>query len=176
MKDSGMRRRVFFCVVSGTVLAVTLIVFLALAMSNSVAGEEFHIVLILFLLFFAVFFCHSLIRLCMLALKKKERGSTRITTDEMSSVGFAHPAEPIRVVLARDEELGIGDELADGVKDLPSPPPAYGLWRGSVRIDPNLLRWQRAEAVPHLPVFAQWSSVNRPPSYMSDDGMERIRE
>ena len=53
--------------------------------------------------------------------------------------GFAQPRQPIPVVLARDEELGlhIGN---DGVEEdeidrtlrPPPPPPAYGLWRNSV--------------------------------------------
>ena len=34
------------------------------------------------------------------------------------------------------------DEKEEGLKH---PPPAYGLWRGSVRLDPNLLHWQRVE-------------------------------
>lgn len=41
--------------------------------------------------------------------------------------GFAEPAEPIRVALARDEEAA-GIE-SDATK---LPPPAYGLWRESV--------------------------------------------
>ncbi|MCJ1291681.1 hypothetical protein MMC34_003226 [Xylographa carneopallida] len=139
-------------------------------MSNTAAGQSFHIVLILFLLIFTVIFCHSLIRLCMLALKKKDaRRTTRLSNNE----GYAHPAEPIQVVLARDEELGQEHDGDDEEKDLPPPPPAYGLWRGSVRIDPNLLRWQRAEAVPSLPEGIQERLVNRPPSYVFDNDIER---
>ena len=105
---------------------------LTLAMSNTAAGQSFHIVLILFLLIFTVIFCHSLIRLCMLALKKKDaRRTTRLSNNE----GYAHPAEPIQVVLARDEELGQEHDGDDEEKDLPPPPPAYGLWRGSVVSD-----------------------------------------
>lgn len=49
-----------------------------------------------------------------------------------STLGYMDPARPIPVVLARDEEVAMeGDE--DAVKDgLRLPPPAYGLWRGSV--------------------------------------------
>ena len=61
--------------------------------------------------------------------------------------GFAQPRQPIPVVLARDEELGLHDhhhhynhgrsehegEEDNGRDDvLPPPPPAYGLWRNSV--------------------------------------------
>jgi hypothetical protein len=50
------------------------------------------------------------------------------------------------VTLARDEELGIGGTSPVGTgaqepsKALPAPPPAYGLWRGSVvglKVDPS---------------------------------------
>ncbi|MCJ1287259.1 hypothetical protein MMC26_006607 [Xylographa opegraphella] len=140
-------------------------------MSNTAAGENFHIVLILFLLIFTVIFCHSLIRLCMLALKKKDaRRITRLSNNE----GYAHPEEPIQVVLARDEETGQENDGDDDQKDLPPPPPAYGLWRGSVRIDPNLLRWQRAEVVPSLPTTIHEQPLNRPPSYVFDNGVERF--
>lgn len=53
-------------------------------------------------------------------------------------VEFAQPRQPIPVVLARDEELGLHNDNNGGVEDedtdeaLPPPPPAYGLWRSSV--------------------------------------------
>ena len=59
-----------------------------------------------------------------------------LTADE--EAGFAQPGQPIPVVLARDEQLGLhGDNGRDGEEEeevvaLPPPPPAYGLWRSSV--------------------------------------------
>jgi hypothetical protein len=100
-----------------------------------------------------IFFCHSLVRLCMLILHPK------ITPDSIpdmtGSDGF-HPAEPIQVHLARDEDLNNsfdeerdlqGSDPAESMKEkpVPLPPPAYGLWRSSVRVDPNLLHWQRVD-------------------------------
>lgn len=75
--------------------------------------------------------------------------------------GF-HPVRPIRVHVARDEELGLDDEYEVDHADLlgdddpekkkevkvAPPPPAYGLWRSSVRVNPNLLHWQRVEPAP----------------------------
>jgi len=70
------------------------------------------------------------------------------------SDGF-QPVVPIRVHLRRDEEAaeagaGLENDLADIVdpeKDMPPPPPpAYGLWRSSVRVNPDLLHWQRVDA------------------------------
>lgn len=54
--------------------------------------------------------------------------------------GFAQPTQPIPVVLARDEEIGLHDDNGRVEEDaeehtdiaLPPPPPAYGLWRSSV--------------------------------------------
>jgi hypothetical protein len=122
--------------------------------------------------------------------------------------GF-QPIIPIRVHLARDEETGdvverdVEREL-DLEKDAlpPPPPPAYGLWRSSVRVDPNLLHWQRVEAqenrssimtdlsysragsvssVPPVPASRAVSAVQaqegpRPPSYASEDGVSYIVE
>ncbi|KAI9694985.1 MAG: hypothetical protein M1822_000602 [Bathelium mastoideum] len=86
--------------------------------------------------------------------------------------GF-RPDTPIRVHLQRDEELGPASEF-DTSPEIPSPetpadnstfegllqqktstriegpPPAYGLWRSSVRADPNLLHWQLNPS-PHPP-------------------------
>lgn len=58
--------------------------------------------------------------------------------------GYAQPRQPIPVVLARDEQLGLHDDN-DGVEEaeeaeavaLPPPPPAYGLWRSSVVCPPQ---------------------------------------
>ncbi|KAB2580937.1 hypothetical protein BFW01_g6724 [Lasiodiplodia theobromae] len=53
--------------------------------------------------------------------------------------------------MARDEELGEEESptaAADPEKEiLKAPPPAYGLWRSSVPINPDLLYWQRVDNV-----------------------------
>lgn len=121
--------------------------------------------------------------------------------------GF-HPIRPIRVHVARDEELEDHhdveiEDIPDPEKKVTPPPPAYGLWRSSVRVDPNLLHWQRVETnantvtgySPTTPAFAQHASVPeiprspdlashtaqenqgpRPPSYVSEDGVSYIVE
>ncbi|MCJ1436818.1 hypothetical protein MMC27_006200 [Xylographa pallens] len=106
----------------------------------------------------------------MLALQKKD---ARQTTRLSNNGDYAHPEEPIQVVLARDEEMGLEDDRDDEEKDPPPPPPAAIAHRLSQRIDPNLLRWQRAEAVPRLPEITQVRPANRPPSYVFD-GVERF--
>jgi hypothetical protein len=107
--------------------------------------------------------------------------------------GYANPETPIRVALARDEEAaGISSEATK------RPPPAYGLWRESVvcsiireidrvedlltflqRVDPNRLFWQRNEAASARPssrTEGRPQTANRPPSYVSEDGVHYVIE
>lgn len=85
--------------------------------------------LILIILIITIFFCHALIRLCMMLIHPPSENSD--VEQQLPSMigpgGFANPAEPIQVSLARDEEaVGIENEATK------VPPPAYGLWRESV--------------------------------------------
>jgi len=91
------------------------------------------VLLILIILFVTIFFCHGLIRLCMLVVKNSRNGgvdddSRAARVPQMFGPGgYAIPRQPIRVVLARDEEAaGIESETTK------INPPAYGLWRESV--------------------------------------------
>ncbi|KAI9877003.1 MAG: hypothetical protein M1830_005069 [Pleopsidium flavum] len=120
-------------------------------------------------------FCHSLIRLCMLIIHPPtdEEQGLRVA-NRTGAGGFAQPEQPIRVVLARDEEIGIsgtGDYLG-GSKDQTIPPPAQQ------KADPNLLHWQHAMH----PAFRQDAAdgegaedrpatANRPPSYISNESV-----
>lgn len=103
---------------------------LSLSLTQHVTSNEFTILLILIILFVTIFFCHSLIRLCMLAVKarKREQAVAQGQLPEMAGPGgYAIPREPIPVVLARDEEAaGIESEATK------TGPPAYGVWRESV--------------------------------------------
>ncbi|EDU47369.1 conserved hypothetical protein [Pyrenophora tritici-repentis Pt-1C-BFP] len=118
-------------------------------------GQEIHILFIMVLLTITIFFCHSLIRLCMLILNPPPPPDPNNPAFSLSianpSEGF-QPVVPIRVHLRRDEEAAAADlendlvDAADPEKDLvPPPPPAYGLWRSSVRVNPDLLHWQRVD-------------------------------
>lgn len=130
-------------------------------------GQEVHVLFILVILCTTMFFCHSLIRLCMLAVRPVD--NTPRIPNMTGPEGF-RPLRPIPVRLARDDEVEAG---ADGKETgmVKYPPPAYGLWRCSVvrknlpfhatrtlflakttdfsqRVDPNLLHWARAEDIP----------------------------
>ncbi|KAL2186862.1 hypothetical protein L209DRAFT_763903 [Thermothelomyces heterothallicus CBS 203.75] len=132
IKSRRVRSQILRCFVSGTFLALTLSIYLSLSLTKHVTSDEFTILLILILLFVAIFFSHSLIRLGMLVLKARKRNQM-VERGQISAVidpgGYAIPREPIPVVLARDEEAA-GIE-SDATK---TGPPAYGVWRESVCI------------------------------------------
>lgn len=90
--------------------------------------------IILVILSATMFFCYSVIRLCVLV-SRGDRTRRRRFPEMMGPGGYVVPPKPIPVVLARDEEAaGIESEAGK------SQPPAYGLWRESVvRSDACLL-------------------------------------
>ncbi|MCJ1326732.1 hypothetical protein MMC10_003397 [Thelotrema lepadinum] len=211
MESSAVRTKFFRTVVSGSILTITLVTFAVLSTATPSAFTDFRIILILFLLVFGVLFAHSLVRLLMLTHRYKKYGLASVARTERERLplplrrqeSFVHINEPIHVILARDEEFGLGaggqdtrgirrvevaeEEMNVGTemereigmgmgmeeaKGLTPPPPAYGLWRGSVRVDPNLLHWQRVEsnraaaAAQQRPRSdASVGTVRRPPSY-----------
>lgn len=97
----------------------------------------------------AVFFAQALARLCKLVFRaprpaaherrrKQQQHHRPEVPGPHGPAGYAVPPTPIRVTLARDEEAaGVASGTA-GTK-----PPAYGLWRESVRVDPDRIYWQR---------------------------------
>lgn len=85
--------------------------------------------LILLILFAAIFFFQGLIRLIIQIVRPKpiQQRQRSWLSPLHGTGGYAVPRQPIRVVLARDEEaVGIESETTK------VNPPAYGLWRESV--------------------------------------------
>ncbi|TKA78615.1 hypothetical protein B0A49_02101 [Cryomyces minteri] len=139
---------------------------LSIALTNHHLALPLHILFVLLILSTLIRFLHSLIKFCMLVLRPRHTTTTttpnlpplRVNTripdllPHLSSSEHADddndftPTTPVRVHLARDEEAAIGDARTekDDELDLAMPPPAYGLWRCSVRADPNLLHWRKA--------------------------------
>lgn len=70
----------------------------------------------------------------MLVLSSRKRRLPGGVPSELDEEGFAQPRKPIRVILARDEELGLHEhaEATQPNSTITAPPPAYGLWRCSV--------------------------------------------
>ncbi|PSR97610.1 hypothetical protein BD289DRAFT_81382 [Coniella lustricola] len=200
VKSRKLRSQILQCFVSGLFLLALLTIYLALLATHNITNSEFSLLLVLLILFAAIFFFQGLIRLVIQILRPKpiQQRQRSWLSPVHGAGGYAVPRQPIRVVLARDEEaVGIESE-ATKVN-----PPAYGLWRESVRVDPNRIFWQRnAEAAspaideertleagesetegPSSTTAASEESSStqqrhgrRPPSYASEDGVSYVVE
>ena len=140
----------------------------------------FRAVSLVLIVLLAIIFCHDMIRLCMLASAPKGQDYGDALLMQRQTASIARPREPIRIILASDEEVGLHDEHTVVEEDeniaVAPPPPAYGLWRCSVRVDPELIHWQRVEQPAgreEPPALAQ-SSLTRPPSYHSGHHTESL--
>jgi len=133
----------------------------------------------LIILVATLFFCHSLIRLCIDATRPMRNHSS----DNLSRIpsitgpgGYAMPREPIR----------INTQNPEAVEALKEPPPVYGLWRCSVRVNPDQFYWVRQhssgpssgqDAIREeresdgSSEISRRDALPRPPSYASDDGV-----
>ena len=165
---------------------------LAIATSNAVPTTTFHAIFILFILLLTMIFAHFLIRLCMLSFRAQPGAQTQTKKAHTHPHKHPHgrhrhhhhrrhrhphglqshpPNSPSPIFLLQDEEASMeGRESVETDKDIAAPPPAYGWWRGSVRIDPEDLRYQNVEQSDlqqqtRSLVFA--GSGHSPPSYTS---------
>ncbi|KAG5930138.1 hypothetical protein E4U42_002874 [Claviceps africana] len=164
VRSRRLRSQILTCFVSGVFLACLVAVYLGLALTDHISRGDVTIVIILVIFSATTFFCYSIIRLCLLV-SQSHRSRSECLPNMSRPGGYAVPPKPIHVVLASDEEAaGIESETR---------PPAYGLWRESVRVDPNRLFWQRTESVP--PAIPR-PELRRPPSYASEDGISYIVE
>lgn len=133
LSDRTVRSKLVGCLLSGAVLTIILSIYLSLALQNRRLGQHFHVIFILIILLITIIFCHSLVRLCMLALfapppvEKRRRRRRVAVTDP---VLHADPESLAHV---------LPDPLETETDEPRLPPPAYGRWRGSVRIDPNFV-------------------------------------
>ncbi|KAI5458881.1 hypothetical protein BGZ63DRAFT_389825 [Mariannaea sp. PMI_226] len=171
IRSRKVRRQAIACLISGLILILLVAVYLGLAMTKKVQTSEMTIMLVLVILFATLFFFHGLIRLCMTLVKSSRQAADRQNLPSYGPRGYAVPPQPIPVVLARDEEAaGVESEATK------SQPPAYGLWRESVRVDPNRLFWQRNESVSDVQPRRLSRIGPRPPSYASDDGVSYVMD
>ncbi|ROV95666.1 hypothetical protein VMCG_07558 [Cytospora schulzeri] len=174
VRNRKMRSQILQCVVSSLFLICLLAVYLALSVTKNIKGSEFTVLMVLVILVFAIFFLQALVRLCMLIHRRKasenERRRHRLPKSYGPS-GYAVPRKPIRVVLARDEEaVGIESETTK------TNPPAYGLWRESVRVDPNQIYWQRNPEVAKSPTVEEGEVVSDLDDDDDDDDEHRNDE
>ncbi|KAF8254153.1 hypothetical protein K440DRAFT_532996 [Wilcoxina mikolae CBS 423.85] len=154
---------------------------LALALSLKYRlRQEWHVLMVLIILMTTLFFCHSLVRLCIDVTSTERSRNGSVGFSRVPSIagpeGYANPRTPIRVNTQ-------SPQFNEGMKE---PPPVYGLWRCSVRVNPDEFYWvRRRSATPNSPHTISEEATSpiqrrsmtlspRPPSYLSDDGVSYV--
>jgi hypothetical protein len=178
--------------VSALFLAATLATYLAIALSVKGLGQELHILFGLTLGGGAIFLAYSLFRLYRSRRRQARRAARRAVREKRQAESNFAPTVPIRVHMAVDEELAVAEPVhetpvaAAAEPATTVPPPAYGLWRSSVKVNPELLFWQRVDGPARKINVRQAAAATtagnstgerqgpRPPSYISDDGVSYV--
>lgn len=152
----------------------------------------FHILFIIFILALTTVFCHSLLTMCLLILKPRPIRHTRPRARAFSTspIDVAPQEKPIQIVMAIDEDVEAGHAssplslLSSDIEVKPHlvlrpPPPIYGVWRDTKRMDPNLVHWAKLPPSPDTPTYEEAlkdiqnavSTTSRPPSYVLVNGV-----
>ena len=190
-------------------LVIASIIYLTLALTHTLSGTVFHVLSILLLLSLLGVFAHSLIRWVMLKRDYNVHTERRIKrTQPPSFRGWdiswpqplhnQPPPEPIPVYMHGDQEtlsqLSDAHPREDTGLDpaLAPPPPIYGNFRDSVRINPSHLSVQAVplDPSPQTPSYA--AAISQPlnpnpahmagglgyrlPSYNSEGGITQVLE
>ncbi|KAK6345022.1 hypothetical protein TWF718_006962 [Orbilia javanica] len=183
-----LKTRVAILLVWSVVFIVVLSIYLGLFMGNKLTAPPLQIALILVTLMAAFFFFHSLIRVCLAVARPfsypdEEQPQAAYVNPMFGGMtagpgpwGYAQPERPIQVYAMPGQSGASVDD--DGTpKDLPPPPPAYGIWRQTVRVNPAQFYWVRRSQADG--VYSQGnneapsnrtsvgSTGTRPPSYAS---------
>lgn len=157
-------------------------------MGNKLTAPPLQIALILVTLMAAFFFFHSLIRVCLAVARPfsypdEEQPQAAYVNPMFGGMtagpgpwGYAQPERPIQVY-AMPGQSGASVDDDGAPKEIPPPPPAYGIWRQTVRVNPAQFYWVRrsqADGVysqgnnePPSNRTSVGSTATRPPSYAS---------
>ncbi|KAK6496573.1 hypothetical protein TWF481_001573 [Arthrobotrys musiformis] len=177
-----LKTRVAILLVWSVVFIVVLSIYLGLFMGNKLTAPPLQISLILITLMSAFFFFHSLIRVCLAVARPfsypdEEQPQTAYVNPMFGGMtagpgpwGYAQPERPIQVY-AMPGQSGASVDDDGAPKDLPPPPPAYGIWRQTVRVNPAQFYWVRRSQADG--VYSQGS--NEPPSNRTSVGSTGTR-
>ncbi|KAL2839789.1 hypothetical protein BJX68DRAFT_271980 [Aspergillus pseudodeflectus] len=185
MKDSDIQSRVYRLAVSTVLLLANFAIYLSFVVIRVFRGAWIYIVLIAILLCLGVIWCHALIRFIMGIYHFPNNGATNRTLlplDMAEAASYAQPNQPIHVIMAGDDsEERLSENHGAIGAQITVPPPAYGLWQSSVRLNPDLLFWQRVDnpssvrsAAREVDGVAPKTEETLPPSYLSNEGVNNV--
>ncbi|KAJ9609003.1 hypothetical protein H2200_006774 [Cladophialophora chaetospira] len=197
-RDPDVSAKAKISLAFGVTLLVALVIYLVLAATGIAKNTMFHVISILFLLSLTGVFVHQLLRMFILIRRPRRsrhrtahgsrrghtRGQTRTTRQRTRKpIEPEHvPEKPIPIHMTSDTGFGPDVEAHPIVQP---PPPVYGNFRGSMRIDPNLVHWKEVQTKnpsPLTPTYDEaMSQVHqtmgyRPPSYLSETGATEVIE
>ncbi|CAF9903710.1 MAG: hypothetical protein GOMPHAMPRED_000508 [Gomphillus americanus] len=168
MQSQRVRAKMLHSIIFASIMVLLGISYFTLVKINANINS-FQVIFVLIFILLAIALLHSLGSCFLLVRRWNARQRQR---GDQESI-FAPSDRAIPVILVRDEEIGISGNASDEdeteakpEKTVTRPPPAYGLWRDSVRADPNLLHWQRVAEQAEAPEVPNVSEhIPRPPSY-----------
>ncbi|KAL4875500.1 hypothetical protein BJY04DRAFT_223962 [Aspergillus karnatakaensis] len=184
MNDKAVQRRLFSLILTTVLLLINLAIYLSLVITRALRGPWLYVVLAFILLTLGCAWSYSLARFitAVYKLSGSTTGPEGIWVDTTGTTGYAQPHRPIQVTMVGDEER-LTEVRGASNTDVTIPPPAYGLWRSSVRLNPDLLYWQRVDhqsavlrGVERDEGRTRKGQGRRVPSYMSNDGVDYVVE
>jgi hypothetical protein len=163
---------------------------IAIAITVKGLGSELHIVFGLVIagaLIFSAFSIWQFSQSRSRRRRREQRRRERSAARQRQREGYEPPV-PIQVHMVQDEEvLDMDIDLEEGspIEEKPIvptkiPPPAYGLWRESVKLNPELLFWAQSQKAKQQKEEEEERAGDgerqgpRPPSYLSDDGVSYV--
>ncbi|EXJ85502.1 hypothetical protein A1O1_05866 [Capronia coronata CBS 617.96] len=192
----------------GVTLLFALVIYLVLAITGVARNTMFHVLSILLILTLTGVFCHQLIRMFMLMRRRprrprhgrsnkarhghtrnqtcaRSRGWTRASTSTSEQSGPLEelpPEKPIQIFMATDDNLGPDVEALAWQPTIRPPPPVYGNFRASMRLNPDFVHLKHVPPSPLTPTYdeaviqVQRAMGYRPPSYISESGVTEFIE
>ncbi|EXJ92570.1 hypothetical protein A1O3_01122 [Capronia epimyces CBS 606.96] len=205
LRDPRVNAKAKLSFAFGVTLLIALVIYLALAVTGVARNTMFHVLSILLILTLFGIFCHQLIRMFMLMRRPRRsrhrtgyksrhahahaRGQTSTRTRRAAGppagpVEELPPEKPIQVFMEADDSLG-ADVDVEAVGSEPSirlPPPVYGNFRTSRRMNPDFVHLKHVPPSPLTPTYEEAVSQvrramgYRPPSYISESGVTELME
>ncbi|KEF58138.1 uncharacterized protein A1O9_06062 [Exophiala aquamarina CBS 119918] len=191
-RDPKVNSKAKICFAFGVTLVVAVVIYLVLAVTGVAGNTAFHVLSILFILSLTGIFCHQLIRMFILikaprrtrrraAHGRRHGGTSHRTKRHGGTADDIPPEKPIQIHMSNDDGFGADVEMI-GDAPVQYPPPVYGNFRTSTRMNPDFVHWKHVPPSPLTPTYDEAlnhvlpTTTYRPPSYLSESGMTQVLE
>ncbi|KAK5950550.1 hypothetical protein OHC33_008493 [Knufia fluminis] len=183
----------------GVTALAAVITYLVLAVTSTAHGLMFHVLSVLFILALAGVFIHSFIRLLMLQKRRTARlarhrdwhgSSSRSATSTSSRSDATTRVDPFADPIS-EKPVQILEGPVEVIESTPrgknkrvvrQPPPVYGQFRESKRMNPEMVFWHKQNPSPTTPTYeeamkeVQTAVGYQPPQYISPRRERQTRD